>query len=73
MAHNMKKKLLNFRNEPEQFSIFPLFFKLFDMTSMQNSEKKSEKFKLSFSRIVGTSYNHLKTFSDGQGGTFLEV
>ena len=49
------KMLLNFRNGLTIVSIFPLFLKLFDMKVMQNLEKKSEKFKLSFPRIFGTS------------------
>ena len=55
------KMLLNFRNGLDIVSIFPLFLELFDMKVMQNLEKKSEKFKLFFSRIFGTSYNHPKT------------
>ena len=51
----------NFRNGLDVFSRFPLIFKVFDMRSMQKFKKKSEKFKIFFSRIFGTSYNHSKT------------
>ena len=70
MAHNIGKPFKFPQWTRTFFDISPIF-EIFVMKSMQSPEKKSEKFKLFFSRICGTSWNRAKTIFRWSGGVFF--